>query len=126
MKIWNSYGSEHSANLVMIGTFKSAESAEKAKAVIDKLSDLLRASDEDLYSGERFPNDVLNLLQELNFHSLAPSELVQFVFEVNSELIGNQIKLTTDEIDVSAFLKLLIDNGARVEVYSNHDYPSTS
>ena len=28
--------------------------------------------------------------------------------------------------DVSAFLKVLLDKGARVEVYSAHDYPDTA
>jgi Family of unknown function (DUF6375) len=31
MKIWNSYGSEHSARIVMIGRFKDVASAKKAK-----------------------------------------------------------------------------------------------
>ena len=35
MKIWNSYGSEHSANLVMIGSFKDAASAEKLHKSIE-------------------------------------------------------------------------------------------
>jgi hypothetical protein len=36
---------------------------------------------------------------------------------------GAKVVINTDEIEVSAFLKLLIDNGAKVEVYSAHDYP---
>jgi hypothetical protein len=44
---------------------------------------------------------------------------------VRVETKGNDIVLTTEEIEVSAFLKVLIDHGARVEVYSAHDYPDT-
>jgi len=31
--------------------------------------------------------------------------------------------LPTDEPDVAAYLKLFIDNGAKVEVYSAHEHP---
>lgn len=33
--------------------------------------------------------------------------------------------LTTDESEVSAFLKVMIQKEAKVEVYSAHDYPDT-
>ena len=33
------------------------------------------------------------------------------------------IKISTDEADVSAFIKLFVESGARVEVYSAHHYP---
>ena len=35
MKIWYQNGSEHSANLVMIGHFEDAANATKAKEIID-------------------------------------------------------------------------------------------
>ena len=38
MKIWFGYGSEHSANLVMVGEFIDAGGAEKAKQVINDLT----------------------------------------------------------------------------------------
>ena len=37
----------------------------------------------------------------------------------------DKVVVTTNESDVSAFLKVMIDKGARVEVYSAHDYPET-
>jgi len=46
-------------------------------------------------------------------------------YDISSELKGNQIVVRTDEPDVSAFLKLMIDKGARVEVYSAHNYPDS-
>jgi hypothetical protein len=42
MKIWYQYGSEHSANLVMIGHFKSADNVTKAKEIIDALAKQVR------------------------------------------------------------------------------------
>ena len=37
MKIWYQHGSEHSANLVMIGHFKDASDATKAKDYHDSM-----------------------------------------------------------------------------------------
>ena len=66
MKIWNSYGSEHSANLVMIGTFKDATSAEKAKEIIDEITKfMINTGDDDDYRGaDHYSDPVLELLEE--------------------------------------------------------------
>jgi uncharacterized protein DUF6375 len=40
MKVWSGYGSEHSMNLVMIGSFKQASDAEDVKDLIAQLSTL--------------------------------------------------------------------------------------
>lgn len=126
MKIWIGYGSEHSANLVMIGTFKDAASAENAKTAIDEITDFIANNPDDHREANRYSDGVLAILQKIRFHSIAPAELEQFLYDVHSELKNNQVVITTDEVDVSAFLKLLIDKGARVEVYSAHDYPNAS
>ena len=47
MKIWNSYGSEHSGNLVMIGTFKDAGEEERAKEIIDEITEFISGLGED-------------------------------------------------------------------------------
>ena len=44
---------------------------------------------------------------------------------ISFEVKSNEIILTTDEIEVSAFLKILFDKGARIEVYSAHSHPDT-
>lgn len=123
MKIWNSYGSEHSANLVMIGKFKDASSAEEAKAVIDEITEFMSSSENDHREADSYSDEVLELLRKVKFHSVAPSELHQFIYDVRSELKGDQVIVTTDEIDISGYMKLMIDKGARVELYSAHDYP---
>ena len=128
MKIWNAYASEHSMNLVMIGRFKEVRDAEEAKRIIDRLREQV-ASESGVYHvdsdahGQRFSDEMLKVLNESRFHSAYPAELGQFELDVHVEVRGSQIVITTDEADVSVFLKLLIDKGARVEVYSAHDYP---
>lgn len=131
MKIWNEYGSEHSMNLVLIGRFKRAQDAEKVEKDIDRLS--AQASKDDspfIAFGEpedqRFSDDMLSLLRSLNLNTLGPADLGQLVSEHHLKREGDRITVTTDEAEVSAFVKLFIEAGAKVEVFSAHDYPSDS
>lgn len=130
MKIWYQHGSEHSANLVMIGRFESATEATKTKEIIDALTQQVA---EDQSNGtltvgspsERYGGMMLDLLGRLNV-SIGPQEVEQFTYEVSVKVEGNKLVLTTDEIDISAFLKVLFLKGARIEVYSAHDHPDTA
>lgn len=131
MKIWNGYGSEHSMNLVLIGRFKQAKDAEKVEKSIDKLS--AQASKDDSHTiafgnpeDQRFSDEMLSLLCSLNLYTLAPADLGQLVSEHHLRREGDRITVTTDESEVSAFVKLFIEAGAKVEVFSAHDYPSDS
>jgi hypothetical protein len=130
MKIWNGHGSEHSANLVMIGHFKDVTSATKAKEVIDRLSE---QASEDLSAGEietdgstkRYTKGMMEVLETVKVYDIGPPEMEQFVYDAHVDLKGDQIRITTDESDVTAFIKVLLNNGARVEVFSAHHYPDT-
>ena len=129
MKIWYQHGSEHSANLVMIGHFENAVDAMKAKEIIEALTEQVS---EDQSKGtltlgsptDRYGDEMLDLLVRLNI-SIGPQEVEQFAYEFSVKVDGNDLVLTTEELDISAFLKVMYLNGARVEVYSAHDYPDT-
>lgn len=125
MKFWNSYGSEHSANLVMIGQFKTKVDAQEALEAIDKIREHLTKTQESYEGGERFSRPMLDLLMGLKVHSLQPWELDQFSYDVKTQLRDEKIVVTTEESDFSAFLKILIEYSAKVEVYSAHDYKGT-
>jgi hypothetical protein len=130
MKIWYQHGSEHSANLVMIGHFKDATEAKKTHEVILQLTNQVAAEQNNgsLVVGspsERYSDAMLDLLGRLKVHSIGPRELEQFVYDVSVKVEGSDVILTTDESDVSAFLKVMFDRGARIEVYSAHDHPDT-
>jgi Family of unknown function (DUF6375) len=130
MKIWYQHGSEHSANLVMIGHFQNAVDATKAKEIIDALTNQVREEESNgtrtLGSpSERYGNAMLDLLGRLDVASIGPRELEQFAYEFSVELQGNDLVLATEEFDISAFLKVMVLKGARIEVYSAHDYPET-
>ncbi|WP_437962601.1 DUF6375 family protein (plasmid) [Sorangium sp. So ce119] len=130
MKIWYQHGSEHSANLVMIGHFEDATEATKAKEVIDAISKQVAEDQEKgtLVIGspsDRYGQDMLDLLMRLNIGSVGPQELEQFAYEVAVKVVGNQVVVTTEELDISAFLKVMFLRGARIEVYSAHEHPGT-
>ncbi len=127
MKIWYQHGSEHSANLVMIGHFKDISGATKAKEIIELLTDQISKDLEGdaIRSSERYSDAMLDLLCRLNIAAIGPQELEQFIYEVNVETEENKIILTTEELDISAFLKVIFNLGARIEVYSAHDYSDT-
>jgi uncharacterized protein DUF6375 len=131
MKIWYGYGSEHSMNLVMIGHFIDEAGASEVKDVIDQLTDyVLRESETgEVEVGrrtDRFPRSLLDLMSKIGIYDIAPEELEQFAYDVRVELQGDKVVMTTDESDFSAFLKVLVNKGARVEVYSAHFHPNTA
>ena len=128
MKIWMGYSSEHSMNLVLIGKFKQAKDAEDIADVIKKLGD--QATKDDAYDiahapaeDRRFSDGMMALIRKFKLYTLAPEELGQFNFEHSVDQDGDTIRISTDEADVSAFIKLFVEGGARVEVYSAHHYP---
>ena len=130
MKIWTGYGTEHSMNLVMIGHFKEVEDAAAVLNVIERIQEVARAQEEAglLQPGEPlsdYPGWFSQLLREINFYSIGPNEVEQFLYEVSVDREDNKIVVHTEETDVSALMKLMVDRGGRVEVFSAHDHPDT-
>ena len=123
MKVWRGYGSEHSMNLVMIGQFKSVDDARKTKQTIDQLIEKLADKIEVGRTRNRFEDEVFALLKDANIYTLGPRELEQFLYDVSTRIEEDKLILTTDESEVSAFMKLMIDRGAKIEIFSAHDYP---
>ena len=125
MKIWTSFGSEHSMNLVMIGRFREVQDASEAKRVIDELTNQVNEDCGDDRESDRFSDELLELLQVSRISSVSRNELDQHAYDVHVEARGTDVVITTDEVDVSALLKILLEKGARIEVYSAHEYPDT-
>ncbi|MCZ5656797.1 DUF6375 family protein [Escherichia coli] len=70
--------------------------------------------------------EMLSLLCSLKLHTLGPADLGQLVSDHHLDREGDRITITTDEAEVSAFVKLFVEAGAKVEIFSAHDYPSDS
>ena len=121
MKIWNSYGSEHSLNLVVIGHFKEADQAEEFEQLTRKITQFLIDNSEFDVDADRFDEKTLNFLSKENLFSLSPQQLGHFLYDAHISCDGKKIRITSDD-DVNAFVSLLIHNGAKVEVFSAHDH----
>lgn len=128
MKIWVGYGSEHSFRLVMIGRFVDQVAARATLETFEQLqrtvSDLVAADKIDLgWDSEGLVSDELRqALSDLNLYSLGVSDVANFAYDYSLEQDGETLKIWTDEGEVQGFLKLLILRGARVEVFSSHDW----
>jgi hypothetical protein len=130
MKVWQGFGSEHSMNLVMIGHFNEARDASDAMEIINQLTKQVNKDVEDGFiqfggRNDRYSPGMLSLLGKTNVHCIGPGEVEQFAMDISPENKDKDIIVTTDESDVSAFLKLLIDRGAKVEVFSAHFHKNT-
>ena len=123
MKIWNGYGTEHSMNLRMVGHFESEEDAKKIHDLINKLSAELIDKIDIGSNRENFGDEVRAILMEADCFILGPGELEHFLYDTHTRVEGNRIILETDETEISAFFKLMIDKGAKVEIYSAHHHP---
>lgn len=117
MKIWNAYGSEHSMNLVMIGCFKDIGDAISAKDAIEELQEYFTEHNPD---GRTYSDDVMRKLSKLKIHSMGAGELEQFTYDFSLETESSKVIIKTDEVDVSALMKVLLERGAKIEVYSAH------
>ena len=126
MIIWNGYVSEHSMNLVLIGRFKKEQDAEKIEKDIKKLS--TQAEKDECYSipfdrpeYQRFSDEMLSILRVLKINTLAPTDLSELVSDHHLSREGDRITITTDESEGYAFVKQLIEAGAKGEIFSAHD-----
>lgn len=122
MKIWNSYGSEHSLNLVIIGHFKEEYEVEEFEKMIDKVTEFLTNNSEFDVEADRFDRKTLDFLSKENLFSLTPQQLGHLIYDVHVTSRDKSVRISSDD-DVNAFISLLIHKGAKVEVFSAHDYP---
>ena len=129
MKVWVGFGSEHSANLRMIGHFETPERAESAKRQLEELCDLVV----EHYDYDRFHENpmawylnekLVENLQALGLYNFSPEDLESLSADHTVRREGDELRISTDESTVSGFLRFLIDSPARVEVYSAHHFPS--
>lgn len=122
MKLWNSYGTEHSLNLVIIGHFKEEHEAEEFEILTDRIKNFLYENTAFNIDADRFDERTLDFLREENLYSLSAQQLTHLLLDFHITQIKNKIRITSDD-DVNALISLLIHKGAKVEVFSAHNYP---
>lgn len=128
MKIWNGYGSEHSANLVIIGKFASASDAQNN---LGFLNEVIEVAQRDYDSGELQnsiqKNEISEGIMELYRRTqllLGSTDAEQLLYDFNAKQEGDKIVITTNELEINAVLKVLLHGSAKIEVYSAHDHDS--
>lgn len=126
MKIWQSYGAEHSMNLVIIGKFKNVTDAEiyenEAKALTCFLREL-ESKKKFEFDSDYFPNEVIEYLRKEKIGFPSVQELEHFLYDFTLDRKENEIHITSND-NVNALITFMIHKGAKVEVFSAHDYPS--
>lgn len=128
MKVWVGFGSEHSANLRMIGRFATPEDAAMAQRQLEQLCELVVENfDRDRFEENPmawYLNETLvKNLMDLGLYNFAPEDLESLIGEHTVRRVGAELRIQTDESTISGFLRFLIDSPARVEVYSAHHFP---
>ena len=122
MKIWKSYGAEHSMNLVIVGKFKNVTDADECMSLVNTMKNFLcEQSDFDVDS-DRYTPEVSDYLFKKNLYFLSPQQLGQLMYDMHIEQNGNEIRISADD-DLNALVSLLIHKGAKVEAFSAHNYP---
>ena len=125
MRIWHSYGSEHSMDLMLIGRFESVSGAEAALKRMQALKALAEAewSDDDWRrQSERMPHRLAEELRKLELYEMGRHDVDAYAFDHSVDRDGSTLRVRTEESEVQGFLKLLIHLGARVEVFSRHQW----
>ncbi|MEV6761332.1 MULTISPECIES: DUF6375 family protein [Streptomyces] len=125
MRIWHSYGSEHSMDLVLIGTFETVSGAEAAMERMEALKTLAEAewSDDDwLRADERMPRALADELGKLRLYDMGRSDVDIYALDHSVQRTGSTVRVWTEESEVQGFVKVLVNLGARVEVFSRHHW----
>ena len=115
----------------MIGRFKDAETATETSQVLEQLTELVseeaRAGEMDIGGHtDRFSTKSRDVLSRLKIYDIGPEELEQFGYDFSAKVNGSKVVLTTDESDVSAFLKVLIDREAVLKCTPPTSIPTRS
>lgn len=123
MKFWTGYGSEHSANLVMLGKFKTAEDATGFLSELEKLERLIQEDDsgDDVY--REFPKRIMDEVfnGRIRFCSdFAPKDLEDFRMDLHHRQLTDDRTIVEFKSDVTGWaglIKMMVNAGARVEVF---------
>lgn len=127
MRIWHGYGSEHSMDLVLVGTFETVSGAEAAADAMKALKALAEAgwSDDDWRRrDERMPPALAEELAGLSLYDMGRADVDLYAFDHSVEHKESEsvVRVRTEESDVQGFLKVLLGFGAKVQVFSRHNW----
>jgi hypothetical protein len=121
MKIWNSYGSEHSANIVIVGTFDNVTEAQKAKQIIDNLTDIFQKDIEknnanSLNGYEKFSEEMLEYIGKQGTFDITHYNVTGLLSDVAIKQEFNKISIASKDFNFQIFLNIMLQNGAKIEI----------
>ncbi len=116
MKIWQQFAGEHSANLRIIGEFKSEADATKAQELFDELAAL--DSKDHSYSSPALQA----VVKKYNFMGLTEEDMRQANLCIYPEVRGKMIDAKTDETEIQLLVKIMLNYGAKIQIYSQHGH----
>ncbi|MBR7828877.1 hypothetical protein KDK95_21385 [Actinospica sp. MGRD01-02] len=112
-------------DLVLIGTFETASGAEAAEERMKALKTLAEAewSDDAWHSSvERMPEAIVDELIKLNLPTMGRYDVDNYAFEHSVERDATIVRIATEESEIQGFLKVMLQLGARVQVFSRHEW----
>lgn len=121
MKIWTSYGSEHSMALVIIGHFETPAQAATTIGRMDKLAELSDTVPEPL-AGKSLPDAVKNYLSAEGLHYLPWEDVSQFKYCHTWKQQGSDVVVNTDEGLFQGIMHVMLAEGAKIQLYSSHQH----
>jgi hypothetical protein len=124
MKIWQGHGSEHSYRLVLIGHFEDETAAAGVEDKIKRLQDAVPQFPEPDWNrqDDRFPDELLDLLNELKVWDLGRSEIQAMIYDFSVQRDGSDLTIKGNDAEIQGFVKLMIGGAAKIEIYSSHDF----
>lgn len=122
MKIWFNYGSEHSLNIVLIGHFKKAVDAKAFEQDLENLKQFLQENPKYEFNILNFDSSTKEYLAREQIAFLSPEQLDQILSYEVLKRDGAKIEVTSDEL-LDGLVSWMVMKGAKVEIFSLHDYP---
>ena len=125
MKIWNGFGSEHSYSLVLVGHFANQENADEAADAFERMRQIAAEQlPEDTWENRsnRFDESLRQALASMSIYDFGKSDVDNFWYEHSVRKDQRVLVIDTDESEIQGFIKLLLKYGARIEIYSSHEW----
>ena len=97
----------------MLTQISESATSDQARGIVDHWA-----------RNEEFSEETEQRLRDLKLYNLSPADIADFaLISPSVERKGNMLRLRTDESEIGAFVKLMVNNGARVEVFCADEEP---
>ena len=85
-------------------------------------NELIDVTDKSNGGNQYFSDELSELFKKHDFYSFNGHDAEQLDYFYKVKPNGKEIEVLTDELDVQSIIKIFINWGAKIELYSRHDY----